>query len=99
MSPLAAAKTLVVKVGSSLVTAAGRGLDTAAIPLWAEQIARLVAGGRRGILGSRRAIAAGTHAAGWAPRPQTVHAPQAPAAGGQMGAGSGCEGWFCGHRP
>ena len=85
MSPLAAAKTLVVKVGSSLVTAAGRGLDAAAIALWAEQIARLVAEGRRVILVSSGAIAEGMQRLGWTRRPQTMHELQAAAAVGQMG--------------
>src|SRR5438094_6961008 len=85
MSPLSSAKTLVVKVGSSLVTAAGRGLDTAAIALWAEQIARLVAEGRRVILVSSGAIAEGMQRLGWRRRPQTMHELQAAAAVGQMG--------------
>ena len=38
---LKTAKTLVVKVGSSLVTNEGRGVDAEAVALWAEQIARL----------------------------------------------------------
>lgn len=38
---LATARLLVVKVGSALVTADGRGLDHEAIRGWAEQIARL----------------------------------------------------------
>ena len=44
---IASAKTLVVKVGSSLVTDEGRGLDAAAIARWAAQIARLRELGRR----------------------------------------------------
>src|SRR5260221_9009494 len=97
MSPLAAAKTLVVKVGSSLVTAAGRGLDTAAIALWAEQIARLVAGGRRVILVSSGAIAEGMQRLGWTRRPQTMHELQAAAAVGQMGLVQCYESCFRGH--
>src|SRR5438876_6300227 len=85
MTPLREAKTLVVKVGSSLVTAAGRGLDAAAIALWAEQIARLVREGRRVILVSSGAIAEGMQRLGWTRRPQTMHELQAAAAVGQMG--------------
>ena len=85
MSPLAQAKTLVVKVGSSLVTAAGRGLDVEAIGRWAEEIARLVRGGRRVILVSSGAIAEGMLRLGWTRRPQTMHELQAAAAVGQMG--------------
>jgi len=85
VSPLAGAKTLVVKVGSSLVTAAGRGLDVDAIARWAEEIARLVRGGKRVILVSSGAIAEGMRRLGWARRPQTMHELQAAAAVGQMG--------------
>jgi glutamate 5-kinase len=85
MSPLASAKTLVVKVGSSLVTAAGRGLDANAIAAWAEQIATLASDGRRVILVSSGAIAEGMRRLGWARRPQTMHELQAAAAVGQMG--------------
>src|SRR5258708_13734020 len=85
MSPLSGAKTLVVKVGSSLVTAAGRGLDAAAIARWAEQIARLVAGGRGVIVVSSGAIAEGMQRRGWTRRPQAMHELQAAAAVGQMG--------------
>ena len=38
---IASAQTLVIKVGSSLVTNAGRGLDAAAIARWAAQVAEL----------------------------------------------------------
>jgi glutamate 5-kinase len=85
VSPLAKAKTLVVKVGSSLVTAAGRGLDADAIARWAGEIAHLVRDGRRIILVSSGAIAEGMLRLGWTRRPQTMHELQAAAAVGQMG--------------
>src|SRR5438876_10735650 len=85
MTPLREAKTLVVKVGSSLVTAAGRGLDAQAIARWAGEIARLVRDGRRVILVSSGAIAEGMQRLGWKRRPQTMHELQAAAAVGQMG--------------
>jgi len=97
MSPLREAKTLVVKVGSSLVTAAGRGLDAAAIARWAEQIARLVRDGRRVILVSSGAIAEGVQRLGWTRRPQTMHELQAAAAVGQMGLVQCYESCFRGH--
>jgi glutamate 5-kinase len=84
-SPLKTAKTLVVKVGSSLVTNEGRGLDVRAIALWAEQIARLARLGRRVILVSSGAIAEGMQRLGWAKRPHAMHELQAAAAVGQMG--------------
>ena len=40
------AKRIVVKVGSSLVTNEGRGLDDQAIDQWCEQLAALVKSGR-----------------------------------------------------
>jgi glutamate 5-kinase len=82
---IATAKTVVVKVGSSLVTNAGRGLDVEAIARWAAQIARLRALGRRTILVSSGAIAEGMQRLGWARRPQAMHELQAAAAVGQMG--------------
>jgi glutamate 5-kinase len=85
VSPLREAKTLVVKVGSSLVTAGGRGLDTGAIARWAEQIARLARSGRQAILVSSGAIAEGMQRLGWTRRPQSMHELQAAAAVGQMG--------------
>ncbi|HEY5898168.1 MAG TPA: glutamate 5-kinase [Burkholderiales bacterium] len=97
MSPLRNAKTLVVKVGSSLVTNAGRGLDAAAIALWAEQIAGLVRAGRRVILVSSGAIAEGVQRLGWTRRPHNMHELQAAAAVGQMGLVQCYESCFRGH--
>jgi glutamate 5-kinase len=84
-SPLAAARTLVVKVGSSLVTNDGRGLDVAAIARWAAQIAALRKLGRRCVLVSSGAIAEGLQRLGWTRRPHALHELQAAAAVGQMG--------------
>jgi glutamate 5-kinase len=83
--PLSSARTLVVKVGSALVTNEGRGLDVQAIARWAEQIARLRALGRRSILVSSGAIAEGMQRLGWTRRPHAMHELQAAAAVGQMG--------------
>jgi len=84
-SPVAEARTLVVKVGSSLVTNEGRGLDVEAIARWAAQIARLRALGKRCVLVSSGAIAEGMQRLGWARRPHAMHELQAAAAVGQMG--------------
>ena len=84
-SPVAQATTLVVKVGSSLVTNDGRGLDTAAIARWVAQIAQLRALGRKCVLVSSGAIAEGLQRLGWTKRPQAIHELQAAAAVGQMG--------------
>ena len=94
---LKGAKTLVVKVGSSLVTTQGRGLDTEAIARWAAQIARLVAAGRRVVLVSSGAIAEGMQRLGWKRRPHTMHELQAAAAVGQMGLVECYESCFRGH--
>ena len=84
-SLVAAAQRLVVKVGSSLVTDEGRGLDQAAIARWAVQIAALRAEGRQIILVSSGAIAEGMQRLGWTRRPSALHELQAAAAVGQMG--------------
>ena len=83
--PVAAANTLVVKVGSSLVTNEGRGLDLQAIARWASQVSKLQQSGKRCILVSSGAIAAGMQRLGWTRRPHSMHELQAAAAVGQMG--------------
>ncbi len=83
--PVATAKTLVVKVGSSLVTNEGRGLDRESIARWASQIAQLHGAGKRCILVSSGAIAEGMQRLGWTRRPHAMHELQAAAAIGQMG--------------
>jgi glutamate 5-kinase len=85
MSPLKNARTLVVKVGSSLLTRGGRGLDVEAIARWAGQIAGLRSLGRQAILVSSGAIAEGMQRLGWTRRPHAMHELQAAAAVGQMG--------------
>ncbi len=79
------AKRIVVKVGSSLVTDEGRGLDAVAIGQWCEQLAALVKDGREVIMVSSGAIAEGMKRLGWASRPKAIHELQAAAAVGQMG--------------
>jgi len=79
------ARRIVVKVGSSLVTNEGRGLDDAAIASWCDQLATLVKDGREVIMVSSGAIAEGMKRLGWVARPKSVHALQAAAAVGQMG--------------
>jgi len=79
------ARTLVVKVGSSLVTNEGRGVDAEAIARWAAQIAQLAALDKHVILVSSGAIAEGMKRLGWHRRPRAIHELQAAAAVGQMG--------------
>ncbi|HYT15279.1 MAG TPA: glutamate 5-kinase [Burkholderiales bacterium] len=79
------AKRVVVKVGSSLITHRGEGLNALAIARWAAQIAKLRLAGKQVVLVSSGAIAEGMQRLGWTRRPQTMHELQAAAAVGQMG--------------
>lgn len=79
------ARRIVVKVGSSLVTNEGRGVDAEAIGNWCRQLAALAAQGRELVMVSSGAIAEGMKRLGWASRPKEVHELQAAAAVGQMG--------------
>jgi len=85
MTPIASARRLVVKVGSSLVTNEGRGVDHAAVARWASEIAYLKAAGKEIVLVSSGAIAEGMQRLGWTARPHAIHELQAAAAVGQMG--------------
>ncbi|MBS7779392.1 glutamate 5-kinase [Acidovorax sp. CCYZU-2555] len=89
-SVLRDARRIVVKVGSSLVTNEGRGLDEEAIAQWSQQLAALVRGDADGVrrevvMVSSGAIAEGMKRLGWKTRPKQVHELQAAAAVGQMG--------------
>ncbi len=79
------ARTLVVKIGSALITNNGTGLDLDAINSWAQQLAQLIASGRRVLLVSSGAIACGMQQLGWPKRPGSIPELQAAAAVGQMG--------------
>jgi len=96
-SVIAAAKRIVVKVGSSLVTNDGRGLDHAAIARWASQIAALREQGKEVVLVSSGAIAEGIHRLGWSKRPREIDELQAAAAVGQMGLAQVYESSFGAH--
>lgn len=79
------AKRLIIKVGSSLVTNDGKGLDQVAIQNWAQQIAVLRGMGKEVVIVSSGAIAEGRQRLGFSKRPTEVHELQACAAVGQMG--------------
>ncbi len=79
------AKRIVVKVGSSLVTNDGKGLDRDALASWARQIAVLCKQGREVVLVSSGAVAEGMQRLGWKTRPSAEHELRAAAATGQMG--------------
>ena len=94
LAAVQAASRVVIKVGSSLVTNEGRGLDRAAIEQWAAQIAALRAAGKQVLLVSSGAIAEGMQRLGWTRRPREVHELQAAAAVGQMGLAQAYESCF-----
>ncbi len=79
------ARRIVVKVGSSLVTNEGKGVDAQAIGNWARQLAALAAEGREVLMVSSGAIAEGMQRLGWQTRPKALPELQAAAAVGQMG--------------
>jgi glutamate 5-kinase len=85
MSLLSSARRIVVKVGSSLVTNEGRGVDAEAIANWSRQLAALASEGRELVMVSSGAIAEGMKRLGWTARPKELHELQAAAAVGQMG--------------
>jgi len=85
VAPLRDGRRIVVKVGSSLVTNEGRGLDEQAISQWGRQIAELRVLGKEVVMVSSGAVAEGMKRLGWAKRPKAMHELQAAAAVGQMG--------------
>jgi len=79
------AQRWVVKIGSALLTADGKGLDRGAMAVWVEQMVALRAQGVELVLVSSGAVAAGMSRLGWTARPSAIHELQAAAAIGQMG--------------
>lgn len=96
-SPVKTGNRIVVKVGSSLVTNDGQGLDLNAVGQWCEQIAILRKAGKEVVLVSSGAIAEGMARLGWKQRPKEMHELQAAAAVGQMGLAQAYEGAFAAH--
>lgn len=96
-SLLSQAQRIIVKVGSSLVTNDGRGLDHAALANWAQQIAQLRSQGKQVVLVSSGAIAQGMQRLGWTKRPVHLAELQAAAAVGQVGLVQAYETIFSGH--
>jgi glutamate 5-kinase len=78
------ARRWVVKIGSALLTADGRGLDRAAMAVWVKQMVALREQGVELVLVSSGAVAAGMSRLGWSSRPSAMHELQAAAAIGQM---------------
>ncbi|AJQ96430.1 glutamate 5-kinase [Gynuella sunshinyii] len=82
-SPLTRGQRWVVKIGSSLLTNDGQGLDFQRIKGWVDQLADLHRSGMQIILVSSGAVAAGMHRLGWSRRPIELELLQAAAAVGQ----------------
>ena len=79
------AKRIVIKIGSSLLTKGGRGLDETAIASWVEQMAELKRKDIDVVLVSSGSVAEGMTRLGLKERPKTLHELQAAASVGQMG--------------
>lgn len=79
------AKRIVIKIGSSLLTKGGRGLDEVAVTSWVEQMAGLKRNGIDVVLVSSGSVAEGMTRLGLRERPKTLHELQAAASVGQMG--------------
>ncbi len=80
---LKTAQRWVIKIGSSLLTNNGQGLDLAAIEAWVTQILVLRRHGIELVLVSSGAVAAGMERLGWSTRPTSLHKLQAAASVGQ----------------
>ncbi|MDP1757542.1 MAG: glutamate 5-kinase, partial [Pseudohongiella sp.] len=79
------ARRWVIKIGSSLITNNGTGLDRAAIENWVRQLVALQQSGIEVVLVSSGAVAEGVARLGLKSRPKEIHLQQAAAAVGQMG--------------
>jgi glutamate 5-kinase len=79
------ARIWVIKIGSSLLTDNGKGLNAESIGRWARQIATMHDAGLSIVLVSSGAVAEGVSRLGLPGRPTAVHEQQAAAAVGQMG--------------
>lgn len=78
-------RRVVIKIGSSLLTKGGQGLDTVAIAEWVRQMAGLRQQGVDIILVSSGSVAEGMCRLGLKVRPTVLHELQAAASVGQMG--------------
>lgn len=91
------ASRIVIKIGSTLITNHGEGVDHAAIRDWVRQIAALRESDVEVLLVSSGAIAEGMLRLGWKRRPHEVNQLQAAAAVGQMGLVQVYESAFAAH--
>jgi len=81
----------VVKIGSSLVTKNGLGLNSKLILNWASQISKLVSLKQQIVVVSSGSVAEGASNLGWTSRPLELNLLQAAAAVGQIGLS---QAWF-----
>lgn len=84
-SDLSKAKRIVVKIGSSLLTNGGQGLNKPAIADWVNQMASIKLQDKDILLVSSGSVAEGVSRLGLKRRPDTLHELQAAASVGQMG--------------
>lgn len=84
-SRLGTARRWVIKLGSALLTADGRGLSPELLRPWVEQMVAMREAGHEIVVVSSGAIAEGMRRFGWKSRPHVLHELQAAAALGQMG--------------
>ena len=82
---LQTARRWVVKIGSALITADGKGLDRDSLRHWVDQMADLIGAGDEVVIVSSGAVAEGMNRMSWVERPTGLHGLQAAAAIGQMG--------------
>ncbi len=92
------ARRWVIKIGSALLTADGRGLDRGAMAVWVRQMVALREAGIDVVLVSSGAVAAGMSRLGWSQRPELVSELQAAAAVGQMSLVKAWESSFADHN-
>ncbi|MBN51549.1 MAG: glutamate 5-kinase [Spongiibacteraceae bacterium] len=85
MNESAGSQRWVVKIGSALLTANGKGLWGEGLDNWVSQMGDLRAAGHELVLVSSGAVAEGMTRLGWTRRPEEIHRLQAAAAVGQMG--------------
>ncbi|MBT3016227.1 MAG: glutamate 5-kinase [Candidatus Thiodiazotropha sp. (ex Clathrolucina costata)] len=82
---IATSKRWVIKIGSALLTADGKGISHGVLAGWVEQMAALRHVGHEILLVSSGAVAEGMSRMGWSNRPHNLNELQAAAAIGQMG--------------
>lgn len=91
------ARRWVIKIGSALLTANGKGISREILFPWVEQIVALRKAGHEVVVVSSGAVAEGMSRMGWSRRPKQLNELQAAAAIGQMGLVQAYESCFLKH--